>query len=739
LSVMSCKPDVILVTSLFEGYNDYAVTTTNFDDYATPIGIILYDLIPLIRQEQYLKDISYKSFYFNKIQELKNVNFLLPISNHAKQEAKEYLNLPEDTKIYSISCACDKDFIKKDLSIEQINGIFEKFNLNKSKQIIMYTGGADSRKNITSLIEAFSYLIKDIEYNNYQLIIIGKIAENEIKNLLNYAQKCNLPNNNISFLGYISQEELVFLYNISSLFVFPSLHEGFGIPPLEAMSCGCPVISSNASSLPEVIGNNEDMLFNPLSIDDILTKMKNILNSKQKWEQISNYGISRSKNFSWTNSAILLKNSIDNYFKNNKKQQNDSKYQDIIINNLSRICIINNINNDNYIKQIAINIDLSTFNIHRKPKIFIDISHLAHLDFQTGIQRVVRSLIEHIIKVDYLISIYDIHLVCASPTQSGIFYADNFRITKDFNTKINYRCGDIFIGLDLNHDVLHQKAILDDMFMRGVIIYFLVYDLLPIKYAQYFDSISQNLHTNWLSLITLYNGVIAISQTVAEEIKEWIYQNDKCKNLNRLKIKHFHLGADIDNSVPSKGYLPENEIFIQNISNKINFLIVGTVEPRKGHIQTLEAFNLLWNNNIDVNLIIVGKKGWKMDNFVHTVENHSKYNINLFWLNGISDEFLEIVYTNTTCLISASEGEGFGLPLIEAAHKKIPIIARNIPVFKEVAGEYAYYFDGLEPNNLANAITNWISLYQQNNHPKSDNMPWLTWEESTKQLLDIIL
>ena len=86
-------------------------------------------------------------------------------------------------------------------------------------------------------------------------------------------------------------------------------------------------------------------------------------------------------------------------------------------------------------------------------------------------------------------------------------------------------------------------------------------------------------------------------------------------------------------------------------------------------------------------------------------------------------------------LIAASEGEGFGLPLIEAVQHKLPIIARDIPVFREVAGEHAFYFCGLEPVDLANAISGWLGLNSKGLAPKSDEMPWLTWRESARQLI----
>jgi glycosyltransferase involved in cell wall biosynthesis len=97
------------------------------------------------------------------------------------------------------------------------------------------------------------------------------------------------------------------------------------------------------------------------------------------------------------------------------------------------------------------------------------------------------------------------------------------------------------------------------------------------------------------------------------------------------------------------------------------------------------------------------------------------------------------VYAQATCLIAASEAEGFGLPLIEAAQHGLPIIARDIPVFREVAGEHAYYFSGKKSETLAEAIRNWLALSQAGGAPESRFMPWLTWQQSAKSLLDLVV
>jgi glycosyltransferase involved in cell wall biosynthesis len=170
-----------------------------------------------------------------------------------------------------------------------------------------------------------------------------------------------------------------------------------------------------------------------------------------------------------------------------------------------------------------------------------------------------------------------------------------------------------------------------------------------------------------------------------------------------------------------------------------SFLMVGTLEPRKGHEQVLEAFEQLWENGLNINLVIVGKQGWLMEAVIKRLRTHRNLNRQLFWLEDISDEYLKRLYDTCTCLIAASYGEGFGLPLIEAAQHKLPIIARDIPVFREVAGPFAYYFETKSPDALAQAIKAWLTLFGMDQHNKSSKMPWLTWKESAQQLSSVIL
>ncbi|EMC6155977.1 glycosyltransferase family 4 protein, partial [Salmonella enterica] len=219
--------------------------------------------------------------------------------------------------------------------------------------------------------------------------------------------------------------------------------------------------------------------------------------------------------------------------------------------------------------------------------------------------------------------------------------------------------------------------------------------------------------------------------------KLWIAENNHWVNANPLlKISNFHPGADIDNSLPSTG-MPENaDELLAKVAAEPSFIMVGTIEPRKGHAQTLAAFEQLWQQSKNYNLFIVGKQGWNVDTLCERLRHHPQLNKKLFWLQNISDEFLSKLYAQSRALIFASLGEGFSLPLIEAAQKKLPVVIRDIPVFREIAQQHAFYFSGEAPENIAKAIEEWLILYQQNIHPRSENINWLTWKQSTQFLLE---
>ena len=354
-------------------------------------------------------------------------------------------------------------------------------------------------------------------------------------------------------------------------------------------------------------------------------------------------------------------------------------------------------------------------------QLFVDVSELVQRDAKSGIQRVVRSILQEWLKRSP--DGYRVEPVYATADQPGYRYARQFALgflgcptDALADEPIACHAGDVFVGLDLQPEIAPaQNRVYQAMRRQGVRVCFVVYDLLLLQLPHCFPDVGTGFFVRWLNVVAQADGAVCISKAVADELATWLEAHGP-KRDRPFKLNWFHLGANFDRSAPTTG-LPDNaSTVIASLRARPSFLMVGTVEPRKGHAQTLAAFEALWAQGENVNLAIVGKPGWMVDRLVETLRAHPELGNRLFWLEGISDEFLGQVYAASTCLIAASEGEGFGLPLIEAAQHKLPIIARDIPVFREVAGEHAAYFAGKAPGDLAHCISAWLQLHAAGRH-----------------------
>jgi glycosyltransferase involved in cell wall biosynthesis len=738
------RPDIIHVFSLFEGFVDDAVTSIGVFDTVTPVSVTLYDLIPLIHAGHYFEtNSSYKQYYMRKLEHLKKASLLLAVSDSSRREALAHLGVSENQE------AIDEHFHPLSITREEEERLREKFGI--LKPFVLYApGGFDVMKNVEGLIRSYAQLSTALR-QRYQLVIAGKISEGEQRKYLGVAKQHGLGTEDIVFTGYVSDEDLVRLYNLCEVFVFPSIHEGFGLPVLEAMACGAAVIGSNTTSIPEVIGRT-DALFDPHSEHSIAEKLEQVLTDEDFRNELKRHGIEQAKRFSWDESAKRAINAFEVLHQDNELPARLGSCEGKIAQTSSdqitcalvdAISAINDLPNDDpTLKQIANSIAISCPFETSEKQLLVDISELVQRDIKTGIQRVVRSILKELL--DHPPEGYRVEPVYAT-MHKGYRYARRFALnclgceTATTDEPVEYSPGDLFFALDFPaHVVLSHRPFYQQLRNNGVQVWFLVHDLLPITFPHAFGPGVKNGHHEWLRVVAESDGAICVSRSTADELAEW-YKSYGPVRHRPFKIHWSHNGADISASLPTTGLPADAEKVLTTLSSSPSFLMVGTIEPRKSHAQVLAAFELLWAHGMNVNLVIVGKQGWLVETFVERLRHHKELGQRLFWLEGISDEYLEKVYAASTCLLMASEGEGFGLPLIEAAQHKLPILARDIPVFREVAGEHAFYFSGLEPEALAKAVKEWLELYKNGRHPKSDKMPWLTWRESTRNLVNILL
>jgi glycosyltransferase involved in cell wall biosynthesis len=369
-------------------------------------------------------------------------------------------------------------------------------------------------------------------------------------------------------------------------------------------------------------------------------------------------------------------------------------------------------------------------------QMLIDVTVLAGSDVGTGIQRVTRNIATELITSPP--EGYKIELVRMTDT--------GFVIARRFATRflgleeelgddepVLLKRGDVFLGLDLN---IAKPAIwgwLEVARRRGVAILFVVYDLLPVTMPEAFGSDVQSLYQTWLkAIIVVADGLLCISRAVARDLRDWIDAHDTTRR-EVLRIGWFHQGTTLHSAPPVTELDLDLRRTLDAMSRQRSVLAVGTIEPRKGYQQVLDAFDTLWRRGVDINLTIIGNRGWLVDDLINRLDAHPERGRRLFWLTGVSDAILAEAYRRANLLLAASFGEGFGLPIIEASQFGLQVLARDIPVFREVLGELGTFFDTTDPVELADILQNWTQSERRNRISSEKSI--YTWSNSRSQLV----
>ncbi len=383
-----------------------------------------------------------------------------------------------------------------------------------------------------------------------------------------------------------------------------------------------------------------------------------------------------------------------------------------------------------------------------RSNLFVDASRLAGEDGNTGIPRVTRSVLFSLMEDPP--EGLNVVPVFATRRQPGYFElkghvlpfeqrnASSPGADKD-PSPISFGSGDIFLCLDYNPLLMNiQQYYLSAIMKEGVKIYSLVHDLIPIRMPEKCPPGLRETHEDWLRAILRFKGAICVSRTVAEDLRRWILEEAPEKK-DRFHIGWFHLGADFERFPPLNESVSKELSCKKDLSVRPFILMVGTVEGRKGYSQALEAFEVLWNRGKEVSLVIAGKEGWFVKELVRRIRSHPELGKRLFWFEELYDEQLSELYCTCSALLMASESEGFGLPLVEAARAGAPLIARDLPIMREVTGGNAFFFKGETAVELADSIEKWFDLFNKGVHPKPDDVPWRTWAQSSRQLTETIL
>jgi len=296
--VRALEPDVLVINSLFEGMTDNAVVSVKKHVPEVPVACIFHDFTPLILpDEQFRTNPLYRIWYRERIANLLRSDLLLAVSESSRNEAITEVNFPADRAI-NISSGCDEQFHDRGYNDDQRAAVRERLGI--TKPYILYAGGLERNKNLKNLIAALPLLPAAVR-RSVQFVCAGKREPGEIEQILGLADDPDVRGM-IRVLGYVSEDDLVDLYNCCELFVFPSLREGFGLPALEAMACGAPTIVSDRTSLPEVV-ENPVALFDPESPPSIAGKMAKVLTDSEFRDELRQCGLKRASALTWDRSA----------------------------------------------------------------------------------------------------------------------------------------------------------------------------------------------------------------------------------------------------------------------------------------------------------------------------------------------------------------------------------------------------------------------------------------------------
>ncbi len=295
------KPSIYHVTSPFEGPTPFVTLEEQWPRWArrpgTRLVVTLHDLIPLIFSEHYIDpDPIHMSRWLARLGMVRTADHILAVSQRTATDAVEHLQFDE-SRITVIDAGTSVQIASMVGSREEAAKILQGKFPGLRDGFLFYVGGGDWRKNVTGLIEAYARLPEQFR-ERHQLVITYKLDPEARQNLEGFAGGLGIHGDQLLLTGFVPDRELSALYRRCGLFVFPSLYEGAGLPILEAMACGAPVIGSNVSSVPEILGDRR-ATFDPADPDEIAARIARTLDDDEELERLHRASAERTAHFTW--------------------------------------------------------------------------------------------------------------------------------------------------------------------------------------------------------------------------------------------------------------------------------------------------------------------------------------------------------------------------------------------------------------------------------------------------------
>jgi len=725
--VARLQPDIALSASPFEGVGDRSVPLVPNDITGVPIASIFYDAIPYRYPKQYLTSSGLQNYYSRRLAHYSRYDLNLCISEYSRDEC---IQISRNPHAFNIFAGVSRDFRE---AIEQADTNFPR---PTEKQFLLYVGALDWRKNVRSAIEAFAQLPRDLR-DRYSFVLAGDHPQSLLNDEVERWRKLGLPEQDLVVVGHVTDKQLVALYKMTDLAIQPSLLEGFGLTALEAMTCGAPVIASNTGALPEVIGD-QGFLFDPRNVTDMTEVMRRALSDPAAIKAMAQRQRNRASEFSWTNSSGIAVAALKQAAGAGKGIQKSPSAitQSAVLQGLKSVALPADLIVETFARSEPLN--------SNGPRLIVDATSTYRVDHKTGIQRVVKNICANLTTLkgeDDGIP----RVVAYSDSPDGWFRIPNTleKATDDNafteQARLEFTPDDRILMLDSSWEFYrYHYQTLRSARLRGAAVISCLYDTIPLRFPSFCSPVMPPIFSSWFqSALSYSTAFVCISKAVADELVSIL---EAIQFPREMKIGYWHLGADFISA-------NESVVDVASRNEQPSFLMVGTLEPRKGHVVALRAFDALWNEGVDVKLTIVGKPGWGVENLIRRIEGHAEFGKRLLWFNGISDEELQKTYSDSDALIAASYAEGFGLPIVEAAHFGKAVIASDIPVFREVTGRgqnCSFFTSGSSPA-LTEAIRSFLKANgdrstNTDHRPTTDTISQTTsWKESAEELSRLVL
>jgi glycosyltransferase involved in cell wall biosynthesis len=683
------NPDVALSPSPFEGTVDRSNPFIKTQNVQALTACIFHDAIPYRYPEVYLKEDNARKLYFRRFEEIRNFDQVLCNSHFTEQEYRE---IYDQTNAVTIGAGLSESFQK----------LVEEWSYDANSmaaqlgQYALYVGGMDWRKNVPYLVRAMGRLAECMA-GQFKLVLAGDNGEEFVGPIRDMWVARDLDPANLISTGWIPDYTLVDLYKNATVVVQPSRMEGFGLGALEAIACGSLFLSASGGAVAEVVGN-EEVLFDPDAPPTLTELLSRALHDPAFRDRQIAQGNERLNHFSWHTSAKIALKSLRETMAQQGRSESDRP---------------------------------ETQPLPDQQRLIMDVSSTAQSPVLSGIQRVMYNLAEAVQTQDTEQEPQTVLSYCRGT--DGWYKIP--RLSKDKvslcpTNRLNFGSQDTYFLLDSSWTFIEgqQVRLLDAMVMGQDVIHG-IHDIGPLTMSAMTDAGMPPAFRRWFEFILGYStGIVCVSRAVADEI----YQLLKAIELPRpMKIGYFREGADFAD-VPAE---PKNLDFVKE---RPTFLMVGTIEPRKGHYIALKAFEQLWAQGVDINLFIVGKAGWDTKLLQTLFNNHSEYGKRLHWRTRVSDQGLRAAYEMADALVMTSYLEGFGLPVVEAGRFGCPVILSDIPVFREVGkgAPWASYFECGNPADLAGVVQEFLDKMPPRG--KLGDVDWPLWSQSAQELKEVL-